>query len=133
MTPNPDNGIVTIPSHHSVDDTVEKLKGILQGKGVKLFAVIDHSGEAANAGLQMRSTKVLIFGNPNAGTPLMVAAPSVAIDLPLKALISEDAGGQLWISYNSPAYLQARHSVPPELIQPNIGTVVDLLVAKAAE
>ena len=133
MTPNPDNGIVTIPSHHSVDDTVEKLKGILQAKGVKLFAVIDHSGEAVNAGLQMRSTKVLIFGNPNAGTPLMVAAPSVAIDLPLKALISEDAGGQLWISYNSPAYLQARHSVPPELIQPNIGTVVDLLVAKAAE
>jgi uncharacterized protein (DUF302 family) len=131
MSDNSASGIVTIPSHHSVNQTVEKLKTILQAKGVKLFALVDHSGEAEKAGLQMRPTKLLIFGSPKAGTPLMIAAPSVAIDLPLKILVWEDAGGKAWISYNSPAYLQARHGLPQELLQ-NIA-VVEALAAKAEE
>ncbi len=132
MTSN-ENGIVTIPSHHSVDETVERFQKVLDAKGVKLFALIDHSGEAEKAGSHMRPTKVLIFGNPKAGTPLMVAVPSVAIDLPLKALISEDADGRVWISYNTSAYLQARHHLPQELVQSYIGSVVDALASKAAE
>jgi uncharacterized protein (DUF302 family) len=131
MTSNAENGIVTIPSHQSVDQTVQKLEGILQAKGVKLFALVDHSGEAEKAGMQMRRTKLLIFGNPKAGTPLMVASPSIAIDLPLKILVWEDAGGKVWISYNAPGYLQARHGLPPDLVQ-NIA-VVEALAAKAAE
>src|SRR5580692_4452831 len=126
-----DNGIVDKPSKHSVDDTVEKLKGILRAKGVTLFALIDHSGEAAKAGLTMRPTKLLIFGNPKAGTPLMIAAPSSAIDLPLKILVAEDGEGKVWISYNSADYLQKRHGFPLELIQ-NIA-VVATWAAKAAE
>jgi uncharacterized protein (DUF302 family) len=126
-----DNGIISIPSNHSVDQTVEKLKAILQAKGVTLFALVDHSGEAEKVGLKMRPTKLLIFGNPKGGTPLMVAAPSTAIDLPLKILISEDAQGKVWVSYNSPAYLQQRHGFPPDLL-PNIA-VVEALAAKAAE
>src|ERR1700722_7483480 len=104
-----DNGIVDKPSKHSVDDTVEKLKGILRAKGVTLFALIDHSGEAAKAGMSMRPTKLLIFGNPKAGTPLMLAAPSSAIDLPLKILVWEDAQRKVWISYNNPDYILKRH------------------------
>jgi len=131
MTPHADNGIVSIPSHQSVDQTVQKLEGILNAKGVKLFALIDHSGEAEKAGMQMRPTKLLIFGNPKAGTPLMLASPSVAIDLPLKILVWEGADGKVQISYNAPAYLQARHGLPAELL-PNIA-VVEALAAKAAE
>jgi len=131
MNSNPKNGIVTIPSHQSVDQTVEKLEQILQAKGVKLFALVDHSGEAEKAGLQMRPTKLAIFGNPKAGTPLMIASPSIAIDLPMKILVWEDAHGKVWISYNSPAYLQARHGFPQELTA-NID-VVEALATKAAE
>ncbi len=114
-----------------VDDTVENLKKILQAKGVALFALVDHSGEAAKVGLKMPPTKLLIFGNPKAGTPLMLATPSIAIDLPLKILISEDAQGKVWVSYNAPEYLKERHGLPPDLLQ-NIA-VVDTLAAKAAE
>jgi uncharacterized protein (DUF302 family) len=110
------NGIVQIPAHHSVYETVQKLRDILQAKGVTLFAVVDHSGEAAKAGLQMPNTKLVIFGSPKAGTPVMLAAPSIAIDLPMKILVAEDAAGKVWVSYNSPQYLRERHSVPPELI-----------------
>src|SRR5271170_7157239 len=117
MTSNSDNGMTTIPGHQSVDQTVQKLEGILAAKGVKLFAVVDHSGEAEKAGMEMRPTKLLIFGNPKAGTPLMIASPSIALDLPLKALIWEDAGGKVWVSYNSPEYLQQRHGVPADLIK----------------
>jgi uncharacterized protein (DUF302 family) len=131
MTSNAENGIVTIPSRQSVDETVKKLEGILQAKGVKLFALIDHSGEAEKAGMQMRNTKLLIFGNPAAGTPLMAASPSIAIDLPLKILVSEDAGGRVLVSYNAPAYLQARHGLPAELLR-NIA-VIEGLANKAAE
>src|SRR6201991_3864809 len=131
MTSSSDNGIIHIPSNHSVDETVEKLKGILQTKGVTLFALIDHSGEAQRVAMKMLPTKLLIFGNPKAGTPLMLAAPSSAIDLPLKILIWEDAQRKVWATYNSPTYLQERHSLPPELLQ-NIA-VVETLAAKAAE
>jgi uncharacterized protein (DUF302 family) len=124
-----DNGIVERPSNHSVDETVERLKGILHAKGVTLFAVIDHSGEAEKAGLKMPPTKLLIFGNPKSGTPLMLAAPSSAIDLPLKILVWEDAAGKVQISYNSPAYLEKRHGLPPELM-PNIA-VIEGLAAQA--
>jgi uncharacterized protein (DUF302 family) len=124
------NGIVSKPSAHSVDETVEKLKGILQAKGVMLFALVDHSGEAAKAGLRMPPTKLLIFGSPKAGTPLMLASPSVAIDLPLKILVSEDTSGKVWVSYNSAAYLGQRHSLPADLLQ-NIA-VVEALASNAA-
>jgi uncharacterized protein (DUF302 family) len=126
-----ENGIVTIPCRQPVDQTVQKLEAVLQAKGVKLFAIIDHSGEAEKAGMRMRPTKLLIFGNPKAGTPLMIASPSIAIDLPLKLLVWEDAENKVWISYNAPAYLQARHALPPELIQNIAG--VEALAAKAAE
>jgi uncharacterized protein (DUF302 family) len=128
---NSHNGIVTILSHHSVDETVQRLEGILQAKGVKLFSVIDHSGEAEKAGMQMRPTKLLIFGNPKAGTPLMIASPSIAIDLPMKVLVWEDADGTVQVSYNTAAYLQSRHGLSPELAQ-NIA-VVEALAIKAAE
>jgi uncharacterized protein (DUF302 family) len=113
---NPENGIVTVPSRHSVDQTVATLEGLLKAKDVRLFTVVDHSGGAQAAGLQMRPTKLLIFGNPRAGTPLMIASPSIAIDLPLKLLVWEDAQARVWISYNAPAYLAARHALPPELV-----------------
>jgi uncharacterized protein (DUF302 family) len=131
MTTSDNAGLVNVPSHHSVDQTVEKLKGILQAKGVTLFALIDHSGEAEKVGLKMPPTKLLIFGNPKGGTPLMIAAPSIAIDLPLKILIWEDRQGKVWVTYNTPAYLQERHGLPPELLA-NIA-VVETLGAKAAE
>jgi uncharacterized protein (DUF302 family) len=125
------NGIACIKSNHSVDDTVEKLKNILQAKGVTLFALIDHSGEAQKAGLTMPPTKLVIFGNPKGGTPLMLAAPSAAIDLPLKILIYEDAEREVQVCYNTPAYLQQRHNLPQDLLQ-NIA-VVETLATKAAE
>ena len=131
MTPNKEKGIIDRPSNGSVDETVEKLKRILAAKGVALFALVDHSGEAEKVGIKMPPTKLLIFGSPKAGTPLMLAAPSIAIDLPLKILVSEDAHGKVWISYNSPAYLQERHGFPPELLQ-NIA-VVETLAVKAGE
>lgn len=130
MASNTDNGIVTIPGKRSVDETVQKLEGILQAKGVKLFALIDHSGEAAKVGMPMRPTKLLIFGNPKAGTPLMIASPSVAIDLPLKILVWEDGDGRVNISYNAPAWLQARHGLPPQLVG-NIAVVEALAIAAA--
>src|SRR6266851_2758127 len=110
------NGIINTPSNRSVDETVEKLKRVLRDKGVTLFALVDHSGEAEKAGMKMPPTKVLIFGSPKAGTPLMLASPSVAIDLPLKILVWEDGGGKVWVSYNSPDYLKERHALPQELL-----------------
>ena len=93
-----------------------------------LFALIDHSGEAAKAGLKMPPTKLLIFGNPKAGTPLMLAAPSAALDLPLKILVAEDSEGKVWISYNSVDYLKERHGLPQNL-SPNIAVVETLATA----
>ncbi len=129
MTSDADNGLVTIPCGQSVDQAVRKLEAILQAKGVKVFAVVDHSGEAEKAGLAMPPTRLVIFGNPKAGTPLMLASPSIAIDLPLKILVWEDARGKVWVSYNAAAYLAGRHHLPPELV-PAIAVVEAL--AKAA-
>jgi uncharacterized protein (DUF302 family) len=126
-----DNGVKSIPTNHSVDQAVERLKDILAAKEVTLFALIDHSGEAEKAGMKMLPTKLLIFGSPRAGTPVMLAAPGIAIDLPLKILVWEDKEGKVWLSYNSPAYLQARHSVSEELM-PGLA-VIGALAAKAAE
>jgi len=122
-------GIVDKPSNHSVDQTVEKLKNTLQSRSVTLFAVIDHSGAAEKVGIKMRPTRLLIFGSPKAGTPLMLAAPSIAIDLPLKILVWEDEQGKVWASYNSPDYLKQRHGLPEELLA-NIA-VVEALAAQA--
>jgi uncharacterized protein (DUF302 family) len=124
-------GIVNIPSKHSVDETVNRLKNILQSKQITLFALIDHSGEAAKVGMKMPPTKLLIFGSPKAGTPLMLAAPSIALDLPLKILVSEDAQGKVWLSYNSSQYLKERHG-PPSNLLPNI-EVIEALAATAGE
>ena len=124
-------GVVDKPSNHSVEQTVDRLKDILESKGVKLFALVDHSGEAEKAGMKMPPTKLLIFGDPKAGTPLMLAAPSIAIDLPLKILVWEDAHKKTWVSYNSSSYLHERHSLPTELLQ-NVA-VVETLAARIAE
>ena len=120
-----DRGIVSKPSAHPVDQTVEKLKAILEAKGVTLFALIDHSGEAEKVGIKMKPTKLLIFGSPKAGTPLMLSAPSTAMDLPLKILVWEDGQGKVWISYNSPEYLQKRHGFARDLLQ-NLAVVEPL-------
>jgi uncharacterized protein (DUF302 family) len=123
-----EEGIVKIPSRHSVDETVDKLNTILKSKAVTLFALVDHSGEAEKVGMKMPPTKLLIFGNPKGGTPLMLAAPSAAIDLPLKILIAEDSDGKVWISYNSVDYLKERHGLPESLL-PNIAVVPSLAAA----
>jgi uncharacterized protein (DUF302 family) len=131
MEPQEKNGIVNVPSSRCVDDTVWRIRVLLEEKGVTLFTVVDHSGEAGKVGMKMRPTKLLIFGSPKAGTPLMIAAPSIAIDLPLKLLVWEDSAGKVWISYNSTDYLRARHGLPDSLTA-NIA-VVTALAAKAGE
>ena len=131
MVSSADSGIVNIASHHSVDQTVTRIEDILRAKGVKLFAVVDHSGEAEKAGMKMLPTKLLIFGSPKAGTPVMVAAPSVALDLPLKILVWEEGSGTVWVSYNSLEYLERRHRLPKELVA-NLAAV-EAIAAKAAE
>ncbi|TMC54398.1 MAG: DUF302 domain-containing protein [Chloroflexi bacterium] len=123
-------GIVDRVSNHSVDQTVDRLKGILRSRGLNLFAQVDHSGEAEKVGLKMPPTKLLIFGSPKAGTPLMLAAPSVAIDLPLKILVWQDGEGKVWLSYNSPEYLRERHGFAAELLQ-SISAVESLAAAAA--
>ena len=131
MTPAKNNGIISRPSNHTVEETVDQLKTILQSNGVTLFALIDHSGEAEKVGLKMPPTKLLVFGNPKAGTPVMLASPSIAIDLPLKILVWEDEQAKVWLSYNSPAYLQQRHGVTQELLQNISG--VETLAAMASK
>ena len=126
-----ENGIVVKLSNYSVDQTVNRFLELLRTRGVMLFAIIDHSGEAAKVGMAMPPTQLIVFGNPMAGTPLMQAKPSVAIDLPLKVLVSQDIAGKVWLSYNSTAYLQGRHGLPSDLM-PNIA-VIEKLVALAAE
>ena len=111
------NGLIQVASRYSVEETIRRLQAAFGEKEMKIFAVIDHSGEAEKAGLKMPPTKVVIFGSPKGGTPLMVAAPSLAIDLPMKALVAEDPQGKVWLTYNSPEYLQERHGVPPDLIK----------------
>jgi uncharacterized protein (DUF302 family) len=117
MQARSDRGILDLFSRHSVEQTVTRLEQILRERGIKLFALVDHSGEAERVGIKMPPTKLLIFGNPKAGTPLMLAAPSIAIDLPLKLLVWEDGDGKVRVSYNDPGYLSERHGLPKDLMQ----------------
>jgi uncharacterized protein (DUF302 family) len=126
---SPENGIARLASRYSVDETVSRIEAILREKGIRLFVVVDHSGGAERAGLTMPPTKLVIFGNPKAGTPLMLETPSAALDLPLKLLVSQQPDGSVWISYNTPAYLQQRHGFSPALVA-NIAAVE--LIAAAA-
>lgn len=126
-----DNGLIQVASHYAMDETVQRLQNTFTDKALEVFAVIDHSGEAAKVGLKMPPTKVLIFGNPRAGTPLMLAAPSLAIDLPLKALIAEAANGKISVTFNDPEYLRTRHGFPTELVKNLAGA--GALIAKAVE
>lgn len=119
-------GLMRIASRYSVNETVDRLTAAFAAKGLQLFALVDHSGEAEKAGLKMRPTKLLVFGSPKGGTPMMVAAPTLAIDLPLKALVWEDEAGKVWLAYNSPEYLQQRHGVPADLMK-NIAGVAAVL------
>lgn len=125
-----ERGIIDVPSRYSVPETLERIEAILKEKGITVFALVDHSGEAEKSGLKMRPTQLLIFGSPKGGTPLMVAAPRLAIDLPLKALAWQDEQGQVWLSYNSPEYLQQRHGFPTELVRniAGIGALIQTAV-----
>ena len=125
----PENGLIQLSSPHTVMETFARLETIVQAKGLTIQARIDHSGDAAKAGLQMRPTKLLIFGNAKAGTPLMIASPSIAIDLPLKALVWQDDEGKVWLSYNSPNYLKERHAIPENLLQNIAG--IDAICSEA--
>jgi uncharacterized protein (DUF302 family) len=126
-----DNGLIQIPSHYSVGETVTRLGAAFEAKGMKVFGLIDHSGEAEKVGLKMRPTRVMLFGSPKGGTPLMVAAPSLAIDLPMKVLIAEDDQGKVSVTYNSPDYLKQRHGVPDDLIKNLAGA--GAVIKKAVE
>ncbi|MGH9594768.1 MAG: DUF302 domain-containing protein, partial [Bryobacteraceae bacterium] len=125
------DGMTSIPSKHSVDATVDKLTATLTAKGVKIFAVIDHSGEAEKAGMKMRNTKLVVFGNPKGGTPLMLASPTAALDLPLKILVWEDGDDRVWLTYNSVEFVRARHHLAEDLAA-NI-SIIDALALRAAE
>jgi uncharacterized protein (DUF302 family) len=129
--PANENGLIHVKAPGSVAETIKKLQAAFEGRGLKVFALVDHSGEAQKAGLKMRPTQLLIFGSPKAGTPLMNAVPTLAIDLPLKALVWEDADGKVWVSYNSPEYFQQRHGIPADLVKNIAG--VGALVEKAVE
>ena len=131
MSTNAQNGLIHLASQHTVEETMQRLEALLSERGVTIFARVDHSGAAAKVGLTMRPTKLLIFGSPKGGTPLMQAAPTLAIDLPLKALFWQDAEGKVWLTYNDPSYLRQRHDFPAELI-PNISGV-SALFGKAVE
>ena len=126
MPTSQDNGMVHLSSPYPVTETLQRLDAILQSRGLAVFARIDHSGEAEKVGMKMHPTQLIIFGSPKAGTPLMVASPTLAIDLPLKALVWEDAGGKVWVSYNSAEYLKQRHNIPDELVK-NIAVIGPLL------
>jgi uncharacterized protein (DUF302 family) len=117
MSPPSGTGLTHLPSPYSVADTLKLLESVIASKGLTIFARIDHSGEAAKVGLTMQPTELLLFGSPKSGTPLMIASPTLAIDLPLKALVWQDVEGAVWLSYNSPEYLQQRHTIPDALIK----------------
>ncbi|MGP0071412.1 MAG: DUF302 domain-containing protein [Bryobacteraceae bacterium] len=128
---NPPDGIISKPSKYSVPETMHRLETILTSKGIKIFTLVDHSGEAEKAGLKMPPTQLLIFGNPKGGTPVMLAAPTAAIDLPLKALAWQDADGKFWLSYNDPAYIQRRYGLSDEVMKPlaGLGALIEQAIA----
>jgi uncharacterized protein (DUF302 family) len=122
----PDNGMVHLSSPYPFAETIKRLESLLKAQGLTMFCRIDHSGAAEKGGLKMLPTQVVVFGSPEGGTPLMNASPTLAIDLPLKALIWEDGGDKVWISYNTPEYLKQRHDIPDELLK-NIAGIGPLL------
>lgn len=124
-------GLTNRSSPYTVSETLDRLEAVLRSKGVKVFARIDHSEAATGAGLAMRPTQVLIFGNPKVGTRVMNVAPTIAIDLPFKALAWEDAAGHVWLSYNSTEYLAQRHRVAEDVIRPL--AAIESLLALALE
>ena len=126
MSTDPDNGMIHLSSPYSVPETLARLESILRSRGITVFARIDHSGEAEKVSMKMHPTQLIIFGSPKGGTPVMLASPTAAIDLPLKALVWEDAGGKVWLSYNSADYLKQRHNIPDELVK-NIAVIGPLL------
>lgn len=126
MNPLPANGMIHLESKHPGPETVEKIEALLRSKGLMIFTRIDHSGEAEKAGLRMNFAQLIIFGSPKFGTPLMQAAPTLALDLPLKALVWETADGKVWVTHNAPEYLKERHNVPADLL-PNIAGAGTLL------
>jgi uncharacterized protein (DUF302 family) len=126
MVPAPDNGLVHLSSPYSVSETLKRLESVLQSRSLAVFARIDHSGEAEKVGMKMHPNQLIIFGSPKGGTPVMVASPTLAIDLPLKALVWEDAGGKVWLSYNTAEYLKQRHNIPDDLVK-NIAVIGPLL------
>jgi uncharacterized protein (DUF302 family) len=117
MTVSPNEGLVHLSTSRSVFETMNILESVVRSRGLSVAARVDHAGDAVKAGLQMPPTELLIFGNPKAGTPLMIASPTVGIDLPLKALAWQDLDGRVWLSYNSPRYLQERHEIPETLLK----------------
>jgi uncharacterized protein (DUF302 family) len=125
-TADADRGIVRIPSHHAVAATTDRIESLLKERGIIVFARIDFSADAARAGLTMRAEQLLIFGNPKAGTPLMLAAPTAGLDLPLKALIWEDVDGRAWVAYNDPQYVVRRHGLA-SMLSANLAAVVPIL------
>jgi uncharacterized protein (DUF302 family) len=126
MAPTPGNGIQHLNSPYSVPETLKRIESMLQEKGLTIFCRVDHSGEAEKVGLKMQPTQLILYGSPKGGTPVMVASPTIAIDLPLKALIWEDGEGKVWVSYNNPEYLRQRHNVPVDLVK-NISAAGPLL------
>jgi uncharacterized protein (DUF302 family) len=126
-----DVGLINVASKYSVPETIERLQSVVKSHGLTVFALINFGGEAEKVGLAMQPAQLLIFGNPKAGTPLMIASPSIAIDLPLKALAWENSNGKVWLSYNKPEYLQQRHRLPDDLVK-NISGIKEL-VEKAVE
>jgi uncharacterized protein (DUF302 family) len=128
MTTSREQGIVSLPSRSSVDETVQQLASIIELRGMTVFARIDQRAAANAVGLEMKPMVLLIFGNPKAGTPMMQKYPSLAIDLPLKALVWEDEAGHVWVSYNSPEYLMQRHGLAEKPFQ-----VVEALIAQAVQ
>jgi uncharacterized protein (DUF302 family) len=126
------DGLRILPTQHTVADVLRRVQSLARARGLTVFAQIDFSGDAERSGLALRPTGLVILGSPKAGTPLMVATPSVAIDLPLKILSWHDADGHTWVAYNEPAYVQARHRFPPELLQ-NIAALGALAQAAAAQ
>jgi uncharacterized protein (DUF302 family) len=114
---SPVRGIVQIPSHYSVEETINRLQELLEQKGVKIFARIDQRREAESVGLKLRPTELLIFGSPATGTPVMQDSPTSALDLPLKVAAWQDASGQVWIAYNSPEFFQQRHGLTPDQVK----------------
>jgi len=120
-------GIVTKASRFPVQETLDRLEGIIRARGLSIFTVVDHSGEAEKVGLKMQETKLIIFGSPKAGTPLMISSPLIALDLPLKVLVWKDNGGRVLVSYNSVSYLANRYNLPSDLAKniAGIDNIVD--------